>query len=222
MAPRLPPRSSISISAALATVLLAACGSNTTESFPLSVGFQPLEPLVAAATCPPATVSDPHPAGRGPIVPGPQAGHFSAQLCAYVHRPILDVWQALQDPEVSRIHNPSGNHTVKAGTENFPLSFVIEYAEPSGLGFDVHWELTYRGGALTGTLAAPGSIGLRFQKTWGVSNIRVQSGSLVATAVEAGVTRLEFVDWLDADTQGQVDVEGTVDDLATTLLAKLP
>jgi len=43
----------------VAAGLLAGCGKDVVDGFPLSVGFQPLEPLVAGAACP----ESPNPAG---------------------------------------------------------------------------------------------------------------------------------------------------------------
>ena len=70
---------------------------------------------------------------------------------------------------------------------------------------------------------ASSRIGQRYQKTWGVSDIRVMTGSLVATAVDGapGVTSVEMVEWLNATTQHQSDCDGTLTDLFGDLTYKL-
>ena len=90
----------------------------------------------------------------------------------------------------------------------------------TGLG-DARFDITYRAGPLEGTEDAPIKVGERYQKTWGIRNIEVMSGSLVATEVAPGVTAVEMVAWLKATTQYQSDCNGTVVDLFGDLEAKL-
>lgn len=205
-----------------ALLLLAACQKNVTDPFVADVGFQPLEPALAEASWPAPQEGDPYPETLGPIVRGTASGHDFAHARGYVHASLARVYQALHDPEAGRIHNPSEEWTPTLGVEpQYPISYRIRYVEYPFPTITVVWEVTYRGGALEGTDEAPTVVGFRYQKTWGNDNIRVQSGSLVATEVDTGVTSVEMVGWLDATTQGPDDVAGTVQDLYGNLLAVL-
>jgi hypothetical protein len=77
----------------------------------------------------------------------------------------------------------------------------------------VQFDVTYRAGPLEGTEGDPVRIGQRYQKTWGIANIHVMAGSLVAYEVAPGVTEVEMVAWLNATSQYQSDCNGTVADL---------
>lgn len=222
MTPAPCSRSSHALRLAAPLLLLAGgCLKYTTDDFPLSVGFTPLEPLVPEATWPAPTATDPHPQALGPIVPGPRIGHNTAHARAYVHASLATVYQALKDPATSHIHPAQGDWTVvSTGAEPFPVSFVIHYRDWSS-PFTVSWDVTYRAGPLEGTEAAPTVVGLRYQKTHGIENIYVQAGSLEAREVDAGVTSLEFVAWLQATNTDQGTVEGTVQDMYDNMLAKL-
>ncbi len=214
MARRLPL-----LGVAAAALALACFDENVRDEFPLSAGFQPLEPLDPAATFPAPTDTDPHPQALGPIPTGNRDGHDWAHARGYVHAPLASVYAALHDPATSRIHTPGAHWSATVGVEPFPISFQIRYTVYDII--TVEWDIRYRGGALEGTDAAPTSVGLRYQKIWGTEHIKVESGSLVATEVAPGVTSLETVGWLDAATQGQADVAGTLRDLFDNLTGAL-
>jgi hypothetical protein len=216
----------------LAALLAVGCKKpDRADSFPLSLGFQPLEPVTVEATWPTATPGDPTPQGLGPVVPVSSFEHWGAHARGYLHAPLAKVYLALQDPAASYIHNDihsvsgttrSGPDTL--GAEPFPVSFVVHYLNPNQpVVGDVHFEVTYRAGPLEGTEAAPVVIGQRYQKTFGTSYISVMAGSLVATSVPGApdVTSVEMVAWLQATTQGQADCSGTLVDLFGDLEAKL-
>jgi hypothetical protein len=199
---------------------------NATDEFPLSVGFQPLEPVSPATSWPAASATDPHPQGLGSIVHAPNFNHYGSHARGYLHAPLAKVYEALRDPAASYIHN-SGGVTRLDGSpvldvEPFPISFRVRYSNATVIG-DVKFDVTYRAGPLQGTEAALVEIGQRYQKTWGVTNITVMTGSLVATAVDGApdVTSVEMVAWLQADTQKQADCDGTLSDLFDDLEAKL-
>lgn len=216
-----PPRAWSATALILAAGLLGGCGKNVQDEFPLSVGYQPMEPLVAAATFPPAAGNELYPEGLGPVVPGPQAGYYSSHARGYVHASLLRVYQALHDPAASYIHNDGGGTRLDIpavfGEEPFPVSFRLRYSSPSPIGAQ-KFDVTYRAGPLEGTEAAPIAIGERYQKTWGTPYIDVMAGSLRATEVAPGITAVEMVAWLKAETQGQADCDGTVRDLYGDLL----
>jgi hypothetical protein len=219
------------LAGALALLSAAGCGHNRPDDFPLSVGFQPLEPISAAALPPPAAGNVLHPQGLGDIVAPSGNGHYTSHAIGYLHAPLDKVYLALRDPAASYIHNDGGGTRLDVppmlGVESeFPVSFRIRYSNNTIIG-DVKFDLTYRAGPLEGTDAAPTKVGQRYQKTWGTTHIRTMSGSLVATPVDGdpNVTLVEMVAWLDADTQYQSDCNGTLRDLFDDLagvLAALP
>jgi hypothetical protein len=210
---------------------LAGCGKNVTDGFPLSVGFQPLESMSSSVTFPPAEGNELYPQAIN-VVAGPQDGHYTSFGRGYLHASLATVYQALHDPAASYIHNDSGTNAPRLddvpgnpfmGEEPFPVSFRVRYASPTGIpGYgDAKFDITYRAGPLEGTEAAPVRIGERYQKTWGIENIKVMSGSLVATEVAPGITAVDMVAWLKATTQYQSDCDGTVRDLYGDLVTKL-
>jgi hypothetical protein len=218
----------LSLTLSAAALAASACGggSNTHEAFAPAVTFDPLEPMSPLATLPAATVGDPHPQALGPIVAVDETGHYASHARGYVHAPLAKVYEALHDPAASYIHNDAGgtrlDRPATMNVEPFPISFVVHYSNATIIG-DVKFDVTYRGGPLQGTDAAPIEIGLRYQKTWGTSHIQVMEGSLTAVAVDGApdVTEVEMIAWLRADTQGQSDCDGTVSDLYGDLLTKL-
>jgi hypothetical protein len=220
---------------ALLASALAGCGiKNSADEFPLSDGFQPLEPLASTATFPAAAGNDLYPQGLGPIVAIPNFAHYTSHARGYLHAPLARVYQALRYPAASYLHNQNGATLLARpddlNVEPFPVSFVVHYRNDTKLAgktITTYFDVTYRAGPLEGSDAAPIVIGERYQKTWGIENISVMKGSLVATAVPGApdVTQVEMIAWLQATTQGQSDCDGTLvdlfGDLATTV-ANLP
>jgi hypothetical protein len=211
----------------LLAVSVAGCKKpNQVDEFPLEVGFQPLEPLLLTATFPDGTTGDPHPQGLGPIAQASTFQHWGSHARGYLHAPLAKVYEALQDPAASYIHNDAGGTTRAGddtfGVEPFPVSFVVHYRNPTPIG-DVRFDVTYRAGPLEGTEAAPLVIGQRYQKTFGTGFIDVMAGSLRAFPVDGApeVTAVEMVAWLQAKTQDQADCDGTLTDLFGDLAAKL-
>ena len=214
----------------LALALLAAglggCGHYEENPFPLELGFQPLEactapePARSPGTCP----ETPYLALTGPV--GTRDGNDWGHARAFVNATLDEVWAAMQDPNVCRVHETSSWGVVSRGTEPFPMSFVIRYV--AGPFFaKQEWEITYRGGVLEGTATAPGAYGMRAQKTWGTSFVDVQSISVVARAVATQQTEgvdcvlLEMVGWLAATTRGQAEAIGLTQDFYYAITAWL-
>jgi hypothetical protein len=211
---------------ALAAVLASGCTHNDVDPFPLAVGFEPLEAMVPGVTWPAPTATDPHPEGLGTIVAAPGNGHYASHARGYLHAPLAKVYAALHVPAASYIHNSGGGTRLDGdpvmNVEPFPISFRVRYLNSTIVG-DVKFDVTYRGGPSQGTEADPVVIGQRYQKTWGVANIQLMAGSLVATAVDGApdVTSVEMVAWLEADTQNQADCNGTLADLFGDLQATI-
>jgi len=199
-------------------VAAAGCAKTYSSSFPLDVGYQPLEANEAA--WPVGSATDPTPQALGAAVTGHRDGHDYAHGRAYVHAPLAKVWAALQDPMTSRIHGPTV--VVIPGAEPFPLTFTLKYTVKSIVG-TVEWESAYRGGPVDGTVDAPLSVGVRYQEVLANSYVRTQSGSLFAAPVDGApdVTSIEFVTWLDATRSGPADAWGAVQDWFNDIVAKV-
>jgi hypothetical protein len=208
--------------------------TNSQDPFPLSVGFQPMEPVVPSALFPAAAGNELCPQGLGAVVAVPNFGHYTSHARGYLQANVARVYLALKDPASSYIHNQAG-HWALAGpdtfnVELFPLSYVVHYRSETpiaGTTIVTRFDVTYRGGPLQGTDADPVVVGQRYQKTWGVADIHIMAGSLVASPVDGcpGVTGVEMVGWLKATTQGQADCDGTLRDLfgdLETVLGALP
>jgi len=198
----------------------SACIHNRTDDFPLDLGFTPLEPLDPAVHPPAPEGGDDYPQKLGVIVGVPGG----AQAIGYLKYPIEQVYAALSDPRASEIHVPSGgNCNILQGTEPFPISFTVHYSAPSGvIGIgDVHWDVAYRAGVSAGSELTPQEIGLRYQKVWGISQIRTMAGSLKAypTTGDPNVTQVELIERLDAPGCGTA--AGTLVDLFGDLAAVL-
>ena len=217
----------------LSVGLLAGCGKNVKDEFPLSVGFQPIEAVGPQVTWPAASGNDLTPQGLGPVVAGPSKGHYTSYARGYLHAPLARVYLALHDPRASLIHNQDGHPQLDGAMqpnpamneEPFPVSFRVRYFTRATV--NTKFDVTYRAGPLEGTDAAPTVVGERYQKTWGTEYISVMAGSLVATAVPGApdVTSVEMVAWLNARTQYQSNCDGTLRDLFGDLeavLAALP
>ncbi len=201
----------------LALVAATGCTKTYPSTFPIDVGYQPLE--ANEASWPAGSAADSTPEMLGAPVTGHRDGHDYAHGRAYVKASPAAVWAALQDPMVSRIHGTSTD--VVPGAEPFPLTFGIKYTVHSIVG-TVEWESAYRGG-IDGTADAPQSIGMRYQEVLANRFVRTQSGSLEAAAVDGApdVTSLTFVTWLDATDSGQPAAWGAVQDWFNDIVAKV-
>jgi hypothetical protein len=205
-------------SLAAAALALVGCGHYTHDPFPIELGFQPLE-ACAAPLPDPIPGGDPYPEVQTSIT-GNRDGHDWAHSKAYVHASLGDVWAAMQDPAVCRIHGTNTWQVRDVGLEPFPMSFLIDYtAGPSY--YTVEWEITYRGGVLEGTADAPLAYGVRGQKTWGTSYVHLQSISVDARPVQGqtSIVVLEMVGWLSARDSGQAEAAGMLSDFYQGLLA---
>jgi len=212
---------------ALLALLGGGCKPKNLETpFPPGVDFKPLEAMRTGVDWPAPTGTDAHPQGLGAIVNASTLDHYGSHARGYLHAPLAAVYDALKDPAASLIHNtdtgPGLEGPPTLGVEPYPISFRVRYRNGTPVG-DVRFDVTYRAGPLEGTEAAPVVVGQRYQKTWGVENIRVMTGSLVATAVDGApdVTSVEMVAWLAATTQEQADCDGTLTDLFGNLAATL-
>ncbi len=213
-------RVSLAVAAALA---LAACTSPPTDVSAWSTpGFAPLEAVTDAQWPPAGTVA------LGDVTRGAATGYNWAHGRGYVAAPLAKVYQALHDPEASRIRTSidTWTPTVENGT-GYPIHFEIHYTDNQlGGSYRVRWDLEYRGGVTSGTETAPAQVVLEYRRISGDTHISLQSGSIVATTTgDPNVTAVEFVCWLNATTTTPETVAGTVSDWyqgVTTVVAALP
>lgn len=233
-------RTASAIPATALALALAGCPGNTKDDFPKSVGYQPLT-FCATATPPdwPTDPVDPCPEVLSPVVRVANCGGSlnpdkyvvvdQAMGRGYLKFPLLTVWDKLKDPNV--VHLCLGGTVVDCvdeyhplpglETADFPVSFRIDYVVHDII--TVEWWHTWREGPLEGTVDAPLAVGARYQKTWGLENIRVQTGSFVLRPVGATgqCTSIEMVAWLDGDRSNENTVAGTVSNAYNSLQAAL-
>lgn len=220
---------------------LAGCPDNVKDPFPKAVGYQPLTSCVTADwPTDPLNPADPYPEMLS-VVRAPNCGGSlnadeyvvadHAHARGFLKFPILAVWAKLQDPSWVHLCDAgysngcvdSWRYLPGLETGDFPVSFRIAYHVDATLGINVDWEHTWREGPLEGTVEAPLAVGARYQKTWGIENIRVQTGSFVLrpTDTDPNVTSIELVGWLDAAQSNENTVAGTLTNAYELLRAGL-
>lgn len=218
---------------------LAGCPDNVDDPFPKSVGYQPLAYCPAATPAAwPTDPVDPCPEVVNIVLVANCGGQLSpdknvvvdqAQARGYLKASLATAWSRIQpiqdgDPNWVRLCRNGGldawavpgSRCVDTwhwlpGTESqdFPVSFRMKYHVDEIVSVD--WEHTWRQGPLEGTVVSPLAVGARYQKTWGIENLRVQTTSYVLRpAPDESCTSIELVGWLDADQSNETSVAGTV------------
>jgi hypothetical protein len=214
-------RSPLALATLAATTVLAGCPDSTSTPFDPTLGFQPIEPCTA--TFPPAEAGDPHPEQIEIVFDWREGRLAYAHGAAYLHATLAQVYEALEDPRVSRIHQTDSWTPTLDVEPEYPISFSIRYAAGPAI-YKGRWTILYRGGPVLGTVDALRQIGFRYQKVEGIEDLRVQAGSLVAYDAGDGVTALEIVCHLETSSradQGPDNVRGTVNDWFEGLRAKV-
>ena len=193
------------------------CRGNTPTPFDPAVGFEPLEPVTDLAYPAPSN-GDPYPEALN-TTEGSIPAYDWAHGAAYVHAPIADVYAALADPVVDRIHGT--DWVVNGATEpGFPITFAIDYSAGPAL-FRVYWTIAYRGGVAAGTPDAPEEVGMRLQKISGTNYIPIQTGSVDVFDAGDGVSALLFVKHLSAYDQGPDDARAGIADWFDGIVARV-
>ncbi len=165
------------------------------------------------------------------IVDGPSNGYYTCQGRGYVLEPIERVYAALSVADTTYLHNDNGGTTLDLATQYdiepvsvASVSFHVFYKNHVNLGpgasIDVKFDLETWIGWLEGSEANPLELGLRTHKMCGTTHIQTMDGSITARPVAAadlppgltGATKLEMIYWLKADTQGQDNCNGTLQD----------
>lgn len=179
-----------------AALALAGCG-DTSSTF--QSGLTPLPITSGVQLPPPASSGDP--CGEGILTtPGGAPGYSFAEGRACLHVPIAQVWAALQMPEVMDVaYYPDRDHTPTCDARTniettYPISFRLHQV-PGGIYSSFDYDITWRGGLLLGTDAAPQEIAFTYQKTWGTTQIKRLQGSMLLkeSSPGSGWTVMELV-----------------------------
>lgn len=196
--------------ASLALSTVACFGDEKTE-FP--AGLEPLEENRAE---PPASQDEPYPeilsVARG-------NGDFDwVHARAFVHAPLASTWEALRDIEVcvddGRVDDWSVTWDVEEG---YDYSYRIHNVAEDII--TVEFDITWRHGAVEGSVDDPELVAIRYQKTNGTEFIDILRGSIVLRPVEDEVTELDMVEHLDGAAAGTPEIEAYFADLLADTLA---
>ncbi len=188
-----------------------ACFGDEKTEFP--PGLEPLEENRAA---PPVSQDETYPQvlsfARG-------TGDFDwVHARGYVHAPISRTWEALRDIDVcvddGRVNDWSVTYDVEDG---YDYSYRIHNVSEDII--TVEFDITWRHGAVEGTIDDPELVAIRYKKTNGTEFIDLLEGSIVLTPVEDDVTALDMVEHLDAAAGGTPEIEAYFDDVFSDTLA---
>lgn len=213
----------------LASLLVAACGTETTE---LPSGLGPVAlttdlPLPAAcetATAPGAVVIGPARA----VLANPAYNERKARGC--VPFSMATVWQALQIPTGIDLgfwpeRNESDCEARRDVEPGYAVSFVTKEIPHGAIQSHYTFDVTWRADVTQGTSAAPTEVKMLYGKTAGTTEVPKILGSIVFTAdpTHPGWTRVDMVRQLN--TNGHSDdpeklqswLQGFYDGLQTQL-----
>jgi hypothetical protein len=185
--------------ALIAPLLLAACGSESTD-LPPGLGPVALATDVALPSeCETAT-------GPGSITIGaaravlanPSYNERKARGC--VPFSLAQVWQVLQIPTGVDVgfwpeRGQSDCEAWLVSDPQYPVNFVTKEIPHGGIQSHYTFEVTWRAGVSQGTSEAPTEVKVLYGKTSGTTEVPKILGSIVFTADAAhpGWTRLDFV-----------------------------
>ena len=101
--------------------------------------------------------------------------------------------------------------------DGYDVSF--ELANTSYDIVTVEFDIDWREGVVDGTVDAPTTVGLRWQKVAGTDLIKLLEGSAVLESVDDGATSVSFIEHLDTVGSDATDVEAYLTDLFASVLA---
>jgi hypothetical protein len=215
--------------ALLAPLLLAACGTETTE-LPPGLGPVSLVTDVAyPAECEAATGPGALSIGTArAMLANPSYNERKARGC--VPFSLSQVWQVLQVPTAVDVgfwpeRTESDCEAWLVTDPLYPVNFVTKEIPHGGIQSHYTFEVTWRVGMTQGTSTAPTEVKMLYGKTAGTSEVPKILGSMVFTADDAypGWTRIDMVRQLN--TNGHSDepekllnwLQGFFDGLKTQL-----
>ena len=208
-------RRSPALSALVFLGLAVGCGGDEATTFP--PGLQPFE--VVTVPLPGATAADPHPEVFNTRV-GEGADYEWAQGRGYVHAPLVRVYEALRDPEVTTDRRRVSEFSSTPNTEpEYPFSYRVHYIvhDLVTIEFDMSWRL----GPIEGTEAAPTTVSGVYQKTFGSTFIDVLRGDVVARQVDANTTDIGMVRHIRSSGAGGPEAELYLRDTYNSILARV-
>lgn len=197
----------------LVALVLAACQSQVTTPFP--PGLKPLasDPVPA----PEGDAGDPYPPTLD-LQQGSNSDYNYVVATGYVDASIEDVWAAFKVGDVVADRHGVSSYTVTENVEtgydvSFRTSYTINNVET------VTFELTWREGVVAGTEAAPTQVSVVYQKTEGSSFISLMEGSIELAAVTPAVTKLEFVQRMNAVQTSSSNIASWTNEMFESVIA---
>lgn len=199
----------------IGALLLSGCFGNEVTPFP--PGLEPLETNVAAA--PEPRDGDPYPEELVTVrkfAPNPPRTH-AVHARGYVQAPILDVWEALRDPDVGADRRAFREWSTIYDVEpEYDYSYVIHSVIENVI--IVEYDVTWRHGVALGTLDAPTLVSAVYQKTSGSTAISDLRGSILLTEIEPDVTEFAWVAYLRTIGSDHDNIETFMRDLFAELV----
>jgi hypothetical protein len=191
--------------ALLVPLLLAACGSESTE---LPSGLGPVSlvtDLGYPAECDAATGPGAVAIGAArAVLANPSYNERKARGC--VPFSLSQVWQALQIPTGVDVgfwpeRTESDCQAWLVTDPSYPVNFVTKEIPHGGIQSHYTFEVTWRAGVTQGTSTAPTEVKVLYGKTAGTSEVPKILGSMVFTADAAhpGWTRIDMVRQLNTN-----------------------
>jgi len=192
---------------------LAGCDSNEATAFPS--GLEPLE----ENTAPP-----PDPA-NGELFPedvrftsGTNESYSWVHGRGFVHAPLAQTFAAMRNPDACVNRREVDEWTVEHDVETgYDFSYRIHNIVHDII--TVEFDVTWRQGAVEGTVDEPTLVSARFQKTYGTTYIELMEGSIVARARDANTTEIELIEHLKATGKGTETPLATMRDYFNSVVA---
>lgn len=203
------------IAPVLALILGGCFGS---EQTPFPPGLEPLEEE-NLATPPMGTVEQPYPEELVMVRSMAAPRTPSVHAIGYVRRPLLDVWEALRDPDVGADRRTFARWSATDDVEpEYDYSYVIHSVIENVI--TVEYDVTWRHGVIEGTLEAPTFVSARYQKTSGSTVIQTLEGGVLLTAVTPDVTEVEIIEHLRAFESSHENIEQFLADMFAELVIR--
>lgn len=187
------------------------------EDTPFPPGLEPLEENTAPAPEPADGDQYPEQLVMVPLFAPISPRTHSVHARGYVRAPIVDVWEALRNPDVGADRRTFSSWTTDYDVEpGYDYSYVIHSVIENVIV--VRYDVTWRHGVAEGTLDAPTLVAARFQKTAGSTVIGDLEGSIVLTEIEPGVTEIAIIEYLRALASDHANIEAFLRDMFAELV----
>jgi hypothetical protein len=189
----------------LLPLVLVACFGDTETVFP--PGLEPLGNMKVGA-------GDPGDS-RYPEILHMEAGideDIWVHARGYVHGDVGTVWLALQDEQVFIDRRAVSEYTIEWDTEpEYDVSFVVSQTIEDII--TVSYEVAFRQGLVEGSMEAPETVSIRFQKIFGTGLVERLEGSILLVTVDEGITEFQFQEHMETPLPDTSDLESYVTDM---------